>query len=78
MSTKTIDIQEAQHQLLELIDQVIIGTEIILVDGTMPRARLVPITQTPSQRIPGLHLGSMIASPDFDDPLPDNFWMGDE
>ena len=27
-------------------------------------------------RIPNLHPGAMIMAPDFDDPLPDEFWLG--
>jgi hypothetical protein len=27
-------------------------------------------------RVLGMHPGSMVAAPDFDDPLPDEFWLG--
>ncbi len=27
---------------------------------------------------PGLHLGSMSINDDFDEPLPDSFWLGEE
>jgi hypothetical protein len=30
------------------------------------------------ERIPGLHAGTTWVSDDFDDPLPDSFWFGDE
>jgi len=39
-----------------------------------PVARLVPI----SVRAAGLHAGAIWTSPDFDEPLPDEFWMGDK
>jgi len=29
-------------------------------------------------RIPGLHTGLGWISPDFNDPLPDEFWLGEE
>jgi len=29
-------------------------------------------------RIPGLHAGLVWISPDFNDPLPDEFWLGEE
>lgn len=32
----------------------------------------------PKERIPGLHRGAFIMSDDFDDPLPDSFWVGEE
>ena len=36
-------------------------------------------TQPQRERIPGLHAGSTIwVSDDFDDPLPDSFWLGEE
>jgi antitoxin (DNA-binding transcriptional repressor) of toxin-antitoxin stability system len=76
MTTKSVEIHEAQQQLAELVAQVATGTEIILLDGQTPRARLVPITSQAVQRVPGLHAGSMTMSPDFDQPLPDDFWIG--
>ena len=77
MTAITIDVSEAPRQLVELLDQVATGTEIILMDGTRPRARLVPVNSRVSRgRVPGLHQGSMTISPDFDAPLPDEFWAG--
>ena len=78
MTTITVEVQDAQHQLADLIEQVAAGTEIILTEGDQPRARLVSITPSAQQRVPGLHPGSMIASADFDAPLPDDFWSGTE
>lgn len=78
MTTKTIDIHEAQHQLADLLDQAAAGTEIILTEDNQPRARLVPIPPSTLRRIPGLHPGSMTITPDFDAPLPDEFWLGTE
>src|SRR5512138_1048063 len=43
MTTKTVEVHEAQQHLLELVAQVAAGTEIILTDGQTPRARLVPL-----------------------------------
>ena len=76
MTTKTIELQEAQQHLLELVAQVAAGTEIILTDGQTPRARLVPFANTPKRRVAGLHVGSISVSPDFDTPLSDEFWTG--
>jgi hypothetical protein len=35
-------------------------------------------TSAKKPRIAGLHSGQMIVSDDFDDPLPDEFWLGDD
>lgn len=76
MTTKTVDMQDAQQQLAELVAQAAAGTEIILTDGQTPRARLVPIAPRGTRRIAGLHIGSITMSPDFDAPLSDDFWIG--
>jgi Protein of unknown function (DUF2281) len=31
----------------------------------------------PSKRVAGLGKGTMVISDDFDDPLPDSFWLGE-
>jgi antitoxin (DNA-binding transcriptional repressor) of toxin-antitoxin stability system len=78
--TKTIDVQEAQTNLPELLSLVAAGTEIIVTRDDMPLARLVPIeapVEAPAlPRVPGLHPGSIWTSEDFDEPLPDEFWSG--
>jgi antitoxin (DNA-binding transcriptional repressor) of toxin-antitoxin stability system len=76
MPTKAIDIRDAQHQLAELLQEAAAGVDIVIVDGQQPRARLVPVEPTNSRRIAGLHPGSMTTTPDFDAPLPDEFWTG--
>jgi|GEM_PF-1533347 len=38
------------------------------VEGWLPR----------STRVPNLHAGLIQMSDDFDDPLPDSFWLGEE
>ena len=79
MVTKTIDIKEAKNQLSELLTLAQQGAEIILAEDNMPLARLVPVEKAPSRpRIAGLHKGSIWISEDFDDPLPDDFWFGNE
>ena len=35
-------------------------------------------TKILEQRVPNLHPGSCIFNDDFDDPLPDSFWLGEE
>ena len=76
MVTKTVDITEARSRLPELLGLVIAGTEVIIVSGEQPLARLSPLM--PGQkRIAGLNEGAAWVSEDFDDPLPDEFWTGE-
>jgi len=76
MATKTIDLQEDNPRLNELLPLVTAGTEIILTEGDTPIARLVPFSAGVRTRVPGLHSGAVWMSPDFDAPLPDEFWTG--
>ncbi len=73
MQTETVDVQEAQTRLPELVSLVLAGTEVILTEGTAPRVRLVPMAKP---RVAELHKGAIITSDDFDAPLPDDFWLG--
>jgi antitoxin (DNA-binding transcriptional repressor) of toxin-antitoxin stability system len=73
--TTAIDIQELPTRLEEALALTSAGGEVILLDGSTPRARLVPLTPT-TQRTAGLHSGALQAAPDFDAPLPDDFWAG--
>lgn len=75
----TIDLNEAQY-LSQLVSLAKAGNEIIIADGNTPVARLTaigPPATYPQQRIAGLHQGTAWISEDFDQPLPDEFWIGD-
>lgn len=76
MPTKSMSITEAQHHLADLVAQAATGTEIILLDGQIPRARLVALPPRPPRRIAGLHRGAITLTDDFDAPLADAFWLG--
>jgi len=76
MSTKTVDINEAQSQWKKIMSLVKAGTEIILIEGSTLVARLVPVTPSSSPRLPGLHAGAIWTSDDFDQPLAEEFWTG--
>jgi antitoxin (DNA-binding transcriptional repressor) of toxin-antitoxin stability system len=77
MFAKQIDLQETKTSLEELIALVQQGGEILLMDGGTPVARLAPVDSSPQKRIPNLHPGGWI-SDDFNDPLPDEFWLGED
>jgi len=38
---------------------------------------ILPTFDSIPQRIPGLHAGTVWMSDDFDEPLPDEFWLGE-
>lgn len=70
----SIDIRDLPGRLVEALEAVSAGAEVILADGPTPRARLVPLGANP--RVAGLHPGVITTTPDFDIPLPDEFWAG--
>jgi antitoxin (DNA-binding transcriptional repressor) of toxin-antitoxin stability system len=70
-----IDIRELPARLDEVLALASAGGEVILLEGSTPRARLVPLGP-PAPRVAGLHPGALQAAPDFDAPLPDDFWAG--
>jgi antitoxin (DNA-binding transcriptional repressor) of toxin-antitoxin stability system len=78
MSTLTVDVEQAQDRLRELLARVAEGTEVILTDHEQPFARISPISSPAAPRIPDLHPGAFQPSDDFDAPLPDGFWLGEE
>lgn len=72
--SKTVDIHEAQKNFPELLSLAQAGDEVIIVDNNEPLAKLVPFNRR--VRTPGLNKGAMVVSEDFDEPLPDEFWVG--
>lgn len=79
MVTKIIDLNQQSNNLETLLNQLDSDTEILLVRGDTPVARITPEAPIPqTARIPGLHAGTTWVSDDFDAPLPDSFWLGEE
>lgn len=74
---KTFDIHTPQINLEELILLVRKGAEVMLTDDGAPLARMIPMNQTARTRIPELHAGAIRTNDDFDEPLPEEFWMGE-
>jgi len=77
MSSKTIDIADAQGDLAALISLAHAGTEVVLTQADQPVARLVALPAPSATRVPGLHPGAIWTSDDFDEPLPDALWSGE-
>lgn len=77
MTVKTIEINETEDQLNDILDLVRQGVEVILAKDNMPMAKLIPMPEiTSTQRVAGLHKGSVQLSDDFDSSLDDDFWLG--
>jgi len=75
---KIATIQEAKTLLLELINLAEEGEDVFIVRENLPKVKLVVIDEQPKKRVFGQHRGKIWISPDFDDPLPDDFWGIDE
>lgn len=66
-----VNIHEAKTHLSKLLDRVKEGEEIIIAKAGKPIARLVPMVERPSRRVPGRAKGRVTIAPDFDAPLPE-------
>jgi antitoxin (DNA-binding transcriptional repressor) of toxin-antitoxin stability system len=77
METKTIDLQ-AQPSLDDLLSLVATGADVVLTENSEPLARLTSLKPIAEPRTPGLHARAIQMSEDFDEPLPESFWLGEE
>jgi len=77
METKTIDLQ-VHPSLDDLLSVVATGADVVLTENSEPLARLTSLKTTAKPRTAGLHAGAIQMSEDFDEPLPDSFWLGEE
>lgn len=77
---KTVNIHEAKTSLSALIAAAEAGEEVIISRANNPVVRLVPV-QRPKQakRAFGRNKDKpYYIAPDFDAPLPDEFWLGQD
>ncbi len=76
---KTVNIHEAKTNLSALIAAVEAGEEVVISRANKPVVKLVAMESAQKKRQFGLHKGAALyISEDFDAPLPDAFWLGDE
>ena len=78
MDTLTVDVKEAGMQLSKLLALALQGNTVIITENQESVVQLVPIRKQRQRRIAGLHRGAMRMRDDFNDPLPDAFWLGEE
>ena len=75
MAPKIVTVEEAEAHLRELIDLAEQGEEVVIAYEDQPKVKLVPIRPAPKKRVFGQHRGQIWMRPDFDDPLPESFWL---
>jgi antitoxin (DNA-binding transcriptional repressor) of toxin-antitoxin stability system len=75
MPATTIDVHDAQTQLLQLMTLALKGGDVVIAKDNVPLVRLVPVKPHKKGRTAGMHKGAMRMSADFNEPLPDEFWF---
>lgn len=75
MPTTRIDVHDLAERLAEVVSLAATGTEVIVTEDSVPRAKLLPYVPA-KPRVLGLHPGAIETTEDFDAPLPEEFWLG--
>lgn len=78
MGVKTVDISQAQECLEQMAAAPANGDVIVVTKDQTPVAKIIALQNAPKKRIAGLSQGKIWMADDFDDPLPDSFWLGKE
>ncbi len=77
MSSRTWNVHKAKTHLSTLIDLALRGEEVVISRANRPVARLVALAPAARRRMPGLNAATAYwMSADFDEPLPESFWLG--
>ena len=88
--TQTITIKELLENAGKLLTSLGESDEIIVSDGNKPVAKIsAPPPPSPADPLDlsfdpskprefGFWAGKVWVAPDFDDPLPDSFWLGED
>jgi antitoxin (DNA-binding transcriptional repressor) of toxin-antitoxin stability system len=76
----TIELNDLPARIGEVLATIRAGGEVILTDGGEPKAKVepvaLPLTRQPRRLGLGEGRGGYWMAPDFDAPLPDEFWLG--
>jgi antitoxin (DNA-binding transcriptional repressor) of toxin-antitoxin stability system len=62
--------------LAELVQAARHGEEVVIESEGQPPVQLVLVKPVRPKRVFGQYRDMIWMSPDFDDPLPDEFWLG--
>ena len=74
----SVNVHEAKTHLSRLLKRVAAGEEILISKAGKPMAKLTPLSKPQANRVPGLDKGVIQIPDDFDAPLPDEFWLGEQ
>jgi antitoxin (DNA-binding transcriptional repressor) of toxin-antitoxin stability system len=78
MATLTIDVNDLPARYAEAVSRAEQGDEVVITATGQRPVRLIPVPAPVTRpRVLGMHPGSMVMAPDFDAPLPDEFWLGE-
>lgn len=69
---ETVSLYEAKTHLSRLVDRAAAGEEIVIAKSGRARARLVPLEDSRSRRVPGKGKGRWRVGRSFDAALPDD------
>jgi hypothetical protein len=70
MNTKELIVSELESTSEDLLSEVLEFVK------SIKRQQPISIVTTARQRIPNLEQGKIVMSDDFNEPLPDSFWLG--
>ena len=73
-----ISLQEAREKLAELISLAEQGEEVFIISENKSKFKLVYSEEKSKKRVFGQHRENVKMSDDFNNSLPDNFWLGSE
>jgi antitoxin (DNA-binding transcriptional repressor) of toxin-antitoxin stability system len=81
--TRIIPIQSLPALTRDLLNQIAQGDELVVEEAGQPVARFTPLAPGPAvsavpttRRESGFWKGQIATSADFDEPMPDSFWLG--
>ncbi len=72
---KTVEIRDVNKEFQRWLALAQQGVEVIVTDEGEPLARISAVRPNEG-RIPGLNRGEIKAAEDFDEPLPESYWVG--
>ena len=75
---KSLEVGQEKTSLEALVELAKKESGVMLTKSGLPVAQVIPVPEKPKQRIAPLHPGAWQVSEDFDEPLPDEFWLGKE
>jgi antitoxin (DNA-binding transcriptional repressor) of toxin-antitoxin stability system len=75
MSPKIVPVEEAGVRLRERIGLAEQGEAVAIGYEDQPKVKLVPNRPAPQKRVFGQHRGQSWMRLDFDEPLPESFWL---